>query len=167
MAVDNLTGSDASITGEIKRIKERLDQLSSTPLGKVKFATGFAPNINPVITPTPTSLSTTVEVPAFATSCGYSVFASGVGQNTTASVGFLTVRVEVIYGSYSAFTFQSASNLAAGETGNVTVPMVDTFDFPAGGGLLTLRASINNGAGTWTNTSLNAVWPEGLFVFQY
>lgn len=167
MAVDNPTGSDASITGEIKRIKERLDQLSATPLGKVKFLTGSANPISPIITPTPSPLATTVEVPALATSCAYSVFASAVGRNTTASVGFMTVKIQVSYGDYTIATWQSASNVGAGNVANLTVPSVDTFTFPPGGGTLTLTASVYNGAGSWTDTTFNAVWPEGLFVFAY
>lgn len=39
MAVDDPTGFNASILGEIKRINARLDQLSGAPLGKLKTRT--------------------------------------------------------------------------------------------------------------------------------
>lgn len=162
--IDDPTRADASLLDRIKRLE---DQQSAVPLGKTVFATGWANAIAPVITPTPSVLSTTIQVPKFATSCGYSVFAAGGGLNTTGAAGFLTVKVEVIYGSYDAWTFQSQSNIASGNTGNVTVPMVDTFNFPPGGGTLTLLASIYNGAGSWTNVANNSIFPEGLFVFQY
>lgn len=167
MAVNDPTGLNSSLIGRITALEQRMAELSSAPLGKVKFATGWSQGVTPVITPTPSAASVTVQVPALATSCGYSVFASGVGMNTTTSVGFMSVKVEVSFGAYDKWTYQSQSNVPAGGAANVTVPMVDTFTFPPGGGALTLTASAWNGAGSWTNTSFNIVWPEGLFVFQY
>lgn len=167
MAVDDPTGFNASLPGRVKAIEERLDALSATPIGKVKFATGWSLGAHPVITPTPYATSVTIDVPALATSCGYSVFASGVGENTGTSAGYMSVKVEVSYGTYDKWTYQSQSNVPASGGANVTVPMVDTFTFPAGGGTLTLTASVWNDSGSWTNTSFNSVWPEGLFVFQY
>lgn len=168
MAVDDPTGFNASLLGEIKRINERLDELSATPIGKVKFATGWGPTYSPTITASQASTSITIPVPALATSCGYSAFASGSGQNTTSVADYLEVMVRVTYGAYTRYTFQAQNNIAAGNTGNVTVPQVDTFSFAPGGGTLTLTAYINNGgSGSWTNTSINAIFPEGLFVFQY
>lgn len=167
-AVDDPNSVAASILGRVKKIEERLDQLSSQQLGKVKFATGWGPTATPTITASQYSTSITVAVPALATSCGYSAFASGSGQNTTSVADYLEVMVQVTYGAYTRYTFQAQNNIAAGYTGNVTVPQVDSFSFPAGGGTLTLTASINNGgSGSWTNTSINAIFPEGLFVFQY
>jgi hypothetical protein len=168
VAVDNPSGFNASILGEIKRINDRLDQLSAAPLGKMKFVTGWGPTITPVVTSTPSSTSILIAVPALATSCGYSVFASGGAANTTATQDFLEVTVTVTYGSYTHFTSQAQSNVQPGNEGNVTTPMVDTFTFPPGGGNLTLTASIQNGgSGSWTDTTNNAIFPEGLFVFQY
>lgn len=169
MAVDDPTGFNASIMGEIKRINARLDELSATPLGKVKFATAFnSPVINPSITTTPSVMTTTVTVPALATGCAFSAFASGAGQNTSSTADYLTVKIEVILGSYDNYTYNSFNNIGAGNTATLTVPMVDSFTFPAGAGTLTLKASIyNGGSGTWTNTSLNSIFAEGLFVFQY
>jgi hypothetical protein len=165
--IDNPNSVAASIPGQIKAINDRLDELSSAQLGKVQFATGWASFISPTITTTPASLSTTVQVPALATSCGFSVFASGSGHNTTASASYLTVQVEVKYGSYDRYTYSSQNNIQAGGYGALTTPMVDTFTFPPGGGTLTLTASIWTGVGPWTDTSINAIFPEGLFVFQY
>jgi hypothetical protein len=168
MAVDNPTGFNASILGKIKDIERRLDELSAAPLGKVKFDTAFnSPVLNPIITPTPSVMTTTVTVPALATSCAFSAFASGAGINTTGATGWMAVQVEVIYGTYDNYTFASQSNILAGTEGNLVTPMVDKFTFPTGGGTLTLKASIWNGAGSWTTTSINAIFAEGLFVFQY
>lgn len=168
MAVNNPAGIDASIIGRIAKLEERLQELSATQVGKVKFATGTGAPVSPVVTSTPTGTSITVQVPPLATACGYSVFACGGALNTSSVNDYLQVKVEVSYGAYDNWTAQSASGIAPGFEGNVTTPMVDTFTFPAGGGLLTLTATMNNGgSGSWNNLPQNVIFPEGLFVFQY
>jgi hypothetical protein len=166
VAVDNPTGFDGSILKEIKDIKERLDQLSATPLGKVKYATAHGAPIAPVLTAATVTASVTVTVPPLATSCAYSVYAWAGGLNTTALNDYLTLQVEVTFAGYDNWTQQSQTT-APGTTVVVVVPMVDSFTFPPGGGTLTISAIANVGTGPWTNTTYNAVFSEGLLVFQY
>jgi len=166
--IDNPDSNSASLAGRIKSLEERLDQLSSAPLGKVKFLTGAGPSVSPVVTSTPTGSTVQIQVPALATSCGFSVFGVGGALNTTSVIDYLQVKIEVVYGSYDRWIAQSQSGVTAGSEANVTTPLVDTFSFAPGGGTLTLTASMNNGgSGSWTNTPYNVIFPEGLFVFQY
>jgi hypothetical protein len=167
--IDNPDALSQTLAGQIKELQRRMDELSAAPIGKVKFATAYnSPVLNPVITSTPSVMTTSVTVPPLATACAFSAFASGSGNNTTSTADYITVKVEVIYGSYDSYTYQSEDNIIAGRTGNLTVPTVDSFTFAPGGGTLTLKASINNGgSGSWTNTSINSIFAEGLFVFQY
>jgi hypothetical protein len=119
-----------------------------------------------VLTAATVTASVTVTVPPLATSCAYSVYAWAGGLNTTALNDYLTLQVEVTFAGYDNWTQQSQTT-APGTTVVVVVPMVDSFTFPPGGGTLTISAIANVGTGPWTNTTYNAVFSEGLLVFQY
>jgi hypothetical protein len=166
VAVDDPTGFNASILGKIKDIESRLDQLSSAPLGKVKFATGRGTPNSLVVTSTPTGVPLSVPVPALATSVAFSVFAMGSVLNTTAFDDYMTVRIDVDYAGQNAHDFFS-TDCPAGAGITTVVPCVDYFTFPPGGGSLTLTATINAGAGPFTNAPFNTIFQKGLFVFQY
>jgi hypothetical protein len=167
VAVDNPTGFDGTILKKIKDIEQRLDELSATTLGKVKFMSAQnAPGISPVLTSSTVTATITVDVPPLATSCGYSAFAQGSGLNTTSGTDYLTVQVDLYFGAYHRWTQLSQSTPTSTEA-TVVVPQVDSFTFPAGGGTLTLTATANVGVGPWTNTAYNTLFAEGLLIFQY
>jgi hypothetical protein len=166
MAVDDPTGFNASILGKIKDIESQLSQLSSAPLGKVKFATGRGVPNSLVVTSTPSSVPLTIPVPALATSVGFSVFAMGSVFNTTGSDDFFHVRVDVDFAGQNAHDFFD-TDVPAGAEVTTVVPCLDYFTFAPGGGSLTLTASINAGTGPFTVAASNTIFQKGLFVFQY
>jgi hypothetical protein len=166
VAVDNPSGFNASILGEIKRINDRLDQLSAAPLGKVKFATGRGTPNSLVVTTTPSSVPLSITVPALATSVGFSVFAMGSVYNTTSVLDTFHVRVDVDYAGQNAHDFFD-TDVGSGREGTTVVPCLDYFTFAPGGGTLTLTASINAGVGPFTVAASNTIFQKGLFLFQY
>jgi hypothetical protein len=166
VAVDDPTGFNASILGEIKRINARLDQLSAAPLGKVKFATGKGAPNSLVVTTTPSSVPLSIPVPALATAVGFSVFAMGSVFNTTGAGDYVHVRVDVDYAGQNSHDFYDTDVVSGAEV-TAVVPCMDYFTFPPGGGTLTLTASISAGVGPFTNAALNSVFQKGLFLFQY
>lgn len=104
MAVDDPTGFNASILGEIKDIKRRLDELSAAPLGKVKpgaatnSISGFSWTGTATAGPRSwVTVTAPITVPPFATSVSIlAVATSVVCSNATAGVAafsFITITV--------------------------------------------------------------------------
>ncbi|MFE4469050.1 hypothetical protein ACFRFH_09555 [Leifsonia sp. NPDC056824] len=167
MAVDDPTGFNASLAGQLKRINERLGELSAAPLGKVKWGLTFVNPLHPTITPAPTSLIATIAVPPLATQCGYSILATGLATNPSATTaGTLTVKLAVTCGSYTKTAPNQSATVSAGQAVQVGSTLVDTFMLDPGVSTITITASVNCDAGTWTdpNNTLTLT-PMALFAY--
>ncbi|MEO7017240.1 MAG: hypothetical protein ABI067_11970 [Leifsonia sp.] len=165
MAVDNPTGFNASILGEIKRINARLDELSGAPLGKVKAVggqanatAGFAlpPNTSPL------SVTAGILVPQHATIATFIVVATVYAINGTANDHDLDIQI-----TSPATSPLTESNVPAGQGYPLSVTTVGTLPVTGGSTLnFTAQAYTFFAAGFPANPA-NFMNVNAVVLFQY